>query len=521
MRAVADCRNSGVPVLASFADPSRYFGCVVAGGTLALPQRGAGASLLRGSVVVGLGLGIELGSLFVRTIILARLLGSREFGIASAINTLGAVIEMISFVGLDRYLVYARDGGSQAALDAAHTLSLARGCIGFSLTVLLAWPVAALIHEGQLGPEFAVLALAPLLRGLAHLGVFQMQRAHRFRPAATADALAALTGLTVSAIVAWLHPDHTAILWGLLAQAAACVLITHIGASGVPYRLGLTAAPLRAALRFGLPLTCNGLMLAASSQLDRMVVGGWLGPAALGLYGLGTTLLMQPINLLMRFATTAWQPSLSAAWHADRHAAFATLAANLNRAAAIAGSCGACIIACLGAPAITMVFGASYVATDLFCALFAGIVGLRLVRGTLNLFGMAAGATADLALCNSAGLACLPLIALALALRPTLEAAVAGGLAAELFALAVTHLRLRRHYGRSGQSAWRSGLFCCLLLVAIATWTTALHPALALRAVACAAGLAVCAGPALWGLGGGVIGRPGALPLDPAKDSRP
>ncbi len=452
-------------------------------------------------MVVGFGLAIELGSLFVRTIILARLLGSREFGIASAINTLGAVIEMVSFVGLDRYLVYARDGGSRAALEAAHTLTLARGCIGFCLAVLLAWPVAALIHEGRLGPEFALLAVAPLLRGLVHLGVFQMQRAHRFRPAATAEAVAALTGLAVSAVAAWLHPDHTAILWGLIAQAAAAALLTHAASRLVPYRFSLAAAPLRAALRFGLPLTCNGMLLAASSQLDRMVVGGWLGPSALGIYGLGTTLLMQPINLLMRFATTAWQPSLSAAWHADRHAAFGALAANLNRAAAVAGGCGACIIACLGAPAITLVFGASYVATDLFCALFAGIVGLRLVRGTLNLFGMAAGATADLALCNSAGLACLPLMALALALRPTLEAAVAGGLAAELFALAVTHLRLRRHYGGSGQHAWRSGVLSCVVLVAIAVWASAAHPALPLRLAACAAGMAVCTWPLVRRLG--------------------
>ena len=459
----------------------------------AAPAHIAGApSLLGGSVVVGIGLAMELGSLFVRTIILARLLGSREFGIAAAINTLGAVIEMISFVGLDRYLVYARDGGSPAALDAAHTLTLARGGIGFCLAVALAWPVAALIHEGGLGPEFALLAAAPLLRGLVHLGVFQMQRAHRFRPAASAEAVAALTGLAVSAIAAWLHPDHTAILWGLIAQAAAAVFLTHLAARAVPYRFGLATAPLRAALRFGLPLTCNGMILAASSQLDRMVVGCWLGPSALGLYGLATTLLMQPINLLMRFATTAWQPTLSAAWHADRHATFAALAANLNRAAAAAGFCAACVIACLGAPAITMVFGASYVTSDLFCALFAGIVALRLIRGTLNLFGMAVGATADLALCNSAGLACLPLMGLALALRPNLEAAVAGGLAAELFALTMTHLRLGRHYGEYGQSAWRSGALSCLLLAAIAGWTSALHPGLPLRLAACAAGLAAC-----------------------------
>ena len=485
------------------------------------PRRTAGAaSLLGGSAAVVLGLAVELGSLFARTIILARLLGSHEFGIAAAINTLGAVIEMISFVGLDRYLVYARDGGSAAALAAAHTLTLARGCIGFCLAVLLAWPVAWLIHAGRLGPEFALLALAPLLRGGVHLGVFQMQRTHRFVPAAASEALAALAGLAASGVAAWLRPDHRAILWGLIAQAAVAVLVTHLAGRAVPYRFGLAAAPLRAALRFGLPLTCNGAVLAASSQLDRMVVGGCLGPSSLGLYGLGTTLLMQPMNLLMRFATTAWQPSLSAAWHSGRREAFAARAGTLNFAAACLGGCGACVIACLGAPALTMVFGASYVASDLFCALFAGIVALRLVRGTMNLFGLAAGATADLALCNSAGMACLPLMAMALALRASLEAAVAGGLAAESFALAVTHLRLRRHYRGAGAGALRAGLLSCLLLSAIAAWISAWHPALWSRAAACLASVAAIAVPALlaW-LGGYKMGANQAgMELEPASN---
>ena len=475
-------------------------------------------SLLAGNAVVGTGLAVELGSLFARTIILARLLGPHEFGVAAGMNTLAAVIEMISFVGLDRYLVYARDGHTEAALAAAHTLTLARGCIGFCLTVLLAWPSALLIHAGRLGPEFALLAVAPLLRGGVHLGVFQMQRAHRFLPAALAEALAAIAGLGVSTVFALRQPDHTAILWGLITQAAVVVVITHWSGRAIPYRFSWQRASLTKALRFGLPLTWNGAVLAASNQLDRVIVGGWLGPAALGLYSLSTTLLMQPMNLLMRFATTAWQPNLSAAWHSGRRASFTTLATVLNGTAMAIGGGGACIVACVGSPALAIVFGRGYMASDVFCAMFGGITAARLLRGTMNLLGLSVGATADLALCNSAGMACLPMIAVALAVQPSLEAAAIGGLSSEVIALAVTHLRLRRHYGRLGGAAVQNALLLCLLLAAFPVWTELYHPRLVARAATSLAGVAVFAVLALPAIFAARRSHQGGMDVEPASN---
>lgn len=456
------------------------------------------AARLGGGAAVGAGLVIELGSLFARTIILARLLGAQEFGIAAAINTLGAVVEMISFLGLDRYLVFAVAGGGAPALAASHVLTLVRGGICALVTLALAWPVARLVGAGQFGWQFALLALVPLLRGFIHLGVYQMQRAHDFVPAAAAEAIGAMVGLVVSAAAAWVRPDHAAIVWGLIAQAATAVFITHVASRARRYRLCFAPAPLRDALRFGLPLAWNGAVLAASNQLDRMVVAGWLGAAALGVYGLATTLLMQPINLLMRFATTTWQPGLSAAWHGRQGTAFATLAGGLGAAASAAGGAAACVIACLGAPALIWVFGPSYAAGDVFCALFAGTIGLRLLRGAMNLFGLAAGATADLALCNSAGVACLPLMALALALRPGMPAAAAGGLAAELLAVAFTHLRLRRHYGRACDRGLRTATISGVILAALAAWLIAAQPAVPARAVVAVLAAAVIAAPVAW-----------------------
>ena len=130
----------------------------------------------------------------------------------------------------------------------------------------------------------------------------------------------------------------------------------------------------------------------------------------------------------------------------------------------------------------------------------------------MNLFGLAVGATSDLALCNSAGIACLPLIAAALAIRPSLEAAAAGGLASEVFALAFTHRRLRRHYGEMGHAALRTASLLCVSLVAIPVWTVSCQPGLGERLAVALAGIAALATTAL----------PGAWPChQPGMDVEP
>lgn len=451
--------------------------------------------LLRGGAVVGAGLVIELGSLFLRTLILARLLGATEFGVVVSINTLAALASMFSFIGVDRYIIYAPDGGEAEALAVGHALSLIRGAVGAMLVLALAVPTAALINMQAYEVSFAMVAAVPLLSGATHLGTAQMQRAGRFWPAAASDAGGAVLGVAAAAIAAVVAPDHRAIIWGLAAQTGGAVVLSHCFARGRRYRISFDHRRIRETLRFGLPLLINGVALAAAYQFDRMIVGAWLGVVALGVYGLCQTLLFQPLALLQRLTTTTLQPGLSRAWHADPDQLFPTqtrhiamLMAGLSCAIAVAA-------ACLGAPALRLLFGASFTASDAFFVLMATALLIRMARGCLNLFGLAIGRTADLMLSNIAGSASLPMMIAAFAVYPRLESAAFAAVVGEVMGCLAAYLRLRRHCGQACRDAVRGLAAAAAPPIVAGAWILLVHPSIWMRGtavtIACAGACAV------------------------------
>ncbi|PPQ26581.1 oligosaccharide flippase family protein [Rhodopila globiformis] len=452
------------------------------------PWRG----LLSGSSVVGIGLAVEVGAQFLRTLILARLLGATEFGLVASVNTLWAVAEMVSFIGVDRYIIYSPHGGERSALAAVHSLSLLRGIVSAVFIFALALPTAALVGARDHATGFSFLAIVPLLRGVSHLGVIQVQRAGRFWPAAAADAFAALAGLIAATTAALLARDFTAVLWSLTTQAVVSVLLSHLLSPGVPYRCSFDSRQFRAALRFGLPLMGNGLALAAAYQLDRMVIGAWLGVVELGIYSLSMALLAQPISLLLRLANTAWQPRLSAAWHQDRSGLFPLLAGRVGRVGAALAATGAVVAACIGSPFLRFAFGDGYAVSDTFFLIMAGVVLARLGRGALNVLGLAIGQTRDLMLSNLVGAVALPVTIAALVVRAGIESAALGGLIGEILSWVTLVLLLRHRCAASSAALVRQFAGAAVIPLLIGMAVLLLNPGLPLRMVAAMAGSLVC-----------------------------
>lgn len=233
----------------------------------------------------------------------------------------------------------------------------------------------------------------------------------------------------------------------------------------------------------------NGLALAIASQLDRLVVGAWLGVVAIGIYGLTVTLVMQPISLVMRLATTVLQPRLSAAWHAGPDGRFQRLEHQVVAAYAALGLAGATAAVCLGAPVLRLVFGPTFVVSDVFFVLMAAVVVLRLARNALHLIGLAIGRTAVLMLSNIAGGAGLLATFGGLYLYPAPESAVFGMLIGEILALAVVDIRMRSHLSVAGRPMLRALAAATALPAGLAAWVLLVDPALWSRAIAVALGV--------------------------------
>jgi PST family polysaccharide transporter len=242
--------------------------------------------------------------------VLARLVEPQDFGLVA-----GALIAV-------NFTAVLADSGVGAALIQRRELTRNHVRVGFTLSVLLGvtcWAVLTLLSPEieaflrlpGLASILAVLAVVFVVNSLS-MGNFLLARRMDFARLAIAETLAYAVGyggMAIAFAVAGFGP--WSIVAGHLGQAVVLfVLVTCFAPhSVVP---SLRRGPLRDLLAFGGGYSIGRIALFASSQVDNVVVGRYLGAQALGFYGRAYQLVQTPANLLGQLANEVLFPAMAA-----------------------------------------------------------------------------------------------------------------------------------------------------------------------------------------------------------------
>ena len=219
---------------------------------------------------------VAQASALLRYVVLARLLGPEQLGLAAALNVTAAFFELISDTGGDRFLIQDRHGETAQVQKLVQLVYVGRGLLVAASLVIFAVPIANFSNTPQLAKGLALIALSPLISGFFHLNVRRAQRGHDFRSEAICMIASESAGLVATVIGAWVTRDFTAVVYGVITRAIVVVLASHIQAKR-PYRLGWDSEHAPRLARFAAPLMLNGLMIFIASQSDRVFVGSQLG----------------------------------------------------------------------------------------------------------------------------------------------------------------------------------------------------------------------------------------------------
>ena len=110
--------------------------------------------------------GLEVGTPFIRMLLMSRLLDLRELGFASAIAASYNVLELVTDIAIHRFVAAIPRAQFEEALGSAHALFFVRGVI-LSAIALVASPFIASAFTLQTDwTSFAWLALVTFLRPL-------------------------------------------------------------------------------------------------------------------------------------------------------------------------------------------------------------------------------------------------------------------------------------------------------------------------------------------------------------------
>ncbi len=193
--------------------------------------------LLRGTLALGSGQVLGQGLALLRNVIVARMVTTADYGIASAFMVTVQLLESLSDLGTGTYLIQSPHGDDESTIDTAHTVNALRAVMNAIVLFGLAWPVSALFGIPQARWAFQCLALWPLFNGIAHLDLCRLQRQMRFDQAVTDEVASQAAALLLAWPLAYWLRDYSAILWLLLIQRLVATGASFLLAER-PYRWG-------------------------------------------------------------------------------------------------------------------------------------------------------------------------------------------------------------------------------------------------------------------------------------------
>jgi PST family polysaccharide transporter len=274
---------------------------VDSGNVRQLATRGAGAALFSG----GAGLGIQI----VSTVVLARLLGPKDFGLVTMVTTFSLLFLNFGLNGITEAIVQREDVNHQLAsnlfwINVAGSTVLA---IGFAAAGSL---LARLYGDGRVAGVSAAMAITIFVTGLQVIQLALLKRAMRFPAVSANDMISRAVSVIVSIGLAWAGWGY----WALVAGAIALPVSTLVGAWILcPWIPGLPqhAAGTGSMVRFAIHTYGRFFTGYFTNNLDNFLVGWKLGPASLGFYKKAYDLFVLPSNQLATGLTMVAVSALS------------------------------------------------------------------------------------------------------------------------------------------------------------------------------------------------------------------
>src|SRR5208283_3427316 len=235
---------------------------------------------------------IRLASLMI----LARLLGPKDFGLVGMVTAFTGVLSLFRDFGLSTATIQ-RTTVTDEQISTLFWINLLVGVLLALLSVAFAPAIASFYHEPRLIGVTAVLAAGFLFNaaGVQHSALLQRQM--RF----TAMAVINTIGMTVGSVIAIAGAMAGYGYWALVAMTVSSPLIATIGfwlaaawIPGMPQR----RAGIRSMMHFGGTVTLNGLVAYVAYNFEKVLLGRFWGADAMGIYGRAYQLVNIPTDNL-------------------------------------------------------------------------------------------------------------------------------------------------------------------------------------------------------------------------------
>ena len=234
-------------------------------------------------------------ALFIVIAIQARLLDPSDFGLVAFAAVFVGFTHIVADEGLADAIVQRKEL-EREHLDAAFWTTFAFAVVLTVILAALAVPIAAVLGDEQLAPVLVALSLSIPIASTSLVQRAILTRELKFRSLA----LRSLVGITVGGVCGGLAALAGLGVWSLVVQnlvgvTAGTLVLWRV--SGFSPRLTFSYSHCRDLLGFGANVVGFRLLIYFTRWADDLLIGAFLGPAALGFYTVGSRMLRMLIQV--------------------------------------------------------------------------------------------------------------------------------------------------------------------------------------------------------------------------------
>jgi PST family polysaccharide transporter len=228
--------------------------------------------------------------------VLARLVSPRDFGLVTMVTAFTGVLGLFRDFGLSSAAVQRRSITEEQS-STLFWINVSLGALLGLVALAIAPAIAAFYREPQLLGVTAVLAAGFLLNsaGVQHGAVLQRQM--RFTALSVIGVFSLLAGAAIAIGGAKAGYGY----WALAGMPVTSSLFATIGywmttgwVPGMPHR----RAGIRSMIHFGGTITLNGIVAYVAYNAEKIMIGGFWGADAIGIYGRAYQLIGIPTDNL-------------------------------------------------------------------------------------------------------------------------------------------------------------------------------------------------------------------------------
>lgn len=235
---------------------------------------------------------IRLGSLMI----LARLLGPKDFGLVGMVTAFTGVLTLFRDFGLSSAAIQ-RATVTEEQVSTLFWINMLVGVVLGVFSVAMAPAVAVFYHEPRLVWVMIVLAFGFIFNaaGVQHSAI--LLREMRFTALAVINTIALLVASVFAIAGAKMGYGY----WALVMMTVTFPLGSTVGfwiatawVPGMPHR----QSGIRSMMRFGGTITLNGLVAYVAYNAEKVLIGRFWGADAIGLYGRAYQIVSIPTDNL-------------------------------------------------------------------------------------------------------------------------------------------------------------------------------------------------------------------------------